>query len=104
MPLRSPDPQVKAVPRIQLFVPGPLRVYCGGDSQVSLEAASVSGALQQIEHRVPALYRCICDETGDVRRHLNVFVNADNIRDLDGVATMLCEGDELIVLPAVSGG
>lgn len=104
MSLRSPDSIVNAVPRIQLFVPGPLRVYCGGAAQVPLEATSVSAALLQIERRVPALYRCICDETGAVRRHLNVFVNADNIRDLDGVATMLRDGDELIVLPAVSGG
>jgi molybdopterin synthase sulfur carrier subunit len=50
------------------------------------------------------LYRNICDETGMVRRHLNVFVNSDNVRDLDGVDTRLAPGDVLTILPAVSGG
>jgi molybdopterin converting factor small subunit len=50
------------------------------------------------------LYRNICDETGTVRRHLNVFVNADNVRDLNGIDTPLLPGDVLTILPAVSGG
>ncbi|MBA0086518.1 MAG: MoaD/ThiS family protein, partial [Acidobacteria bacterium Pan2503] len=45
-----------------------------------------------------------CDETGKVRRHLNVFVNSDNVRDLDGVDTKLTRGDVVTILPAVSGG
>ena len=52
----------------------------------------------------PRLYRNVCDETGAVRRHLNVFVNSDNVRDLDGVDTTLTPGDVVTILPAVSGG
>ena len=52
----------------------------------------------------PRLYRNVCDETGTVRRHLNVFVNSDNVRDLDGVDTTLTPGDVVTILPAVSGG
>ena len=43
-------------------------------------------------------------ETGQVRRHLNIFVNSDNVRDLEGLDTALAAGDTLIILPAVSGG
>ena len=50
------------------------------------------------------MYRNVCDETGTVRRHLNVFVNSDNVRDLDGVDTTLDAGDVVTILPAVSGG
>jgi molybdopterin converting factor small subunit len=50
------------------------------------------------------LYRNVCDETGAVRRHLNIFVNSDNVRDLDGVDTTLMPGDVVTILPAVSGG
>ena len=50
------------------------------------------------------LYRNICDETGKVRRHLNVFVNTDNVRDLDDIDTTLTPGDVISILPAVSGG
>ena len=64
----------------------------------------MQAALEVLERTQPALYRNLCDETGAVRRHLNVFVNSDNVRDLDGVHTTLAEGDEVIVLPAVSGG
>jgi len=46
----------------------------------------------------------VCDETGRVRRHLNVFVNSDNVRDLDGLDTVLKSGDVVTILPAVSGG
>ena len=57
-----------------------------------------------LERHQAALYRNVCDETGTVRRHLNVFVNADNVRDLKGVDTALKVGDVLTILPAVSGG
>jgi molybdopterin converting factor small subunit len=46
----------------------------------------------------------VCDETGAVRRHLNIFVNTDNIHDVDGLDTALAPGDVLSILPAVSGG
>jgi molybdopterin converting factor small subunit len=46
----------------------------------------------------------VCDETGAVRRHLNIFVNADNIRDRDGLDTALKRGDVVTIVPAVSGG
>jgi molybdopterin converting factor small subunit len=60
--------------------------------------------LKDLEMRQPDLYRNLCDETGALRRHLNVFVNSDNIRDRDGVDTALCSGDVVTFLPAVSGG
>jgi sulfur-carrier protein len=91
-------------PRVTINVPGPLRAYCAGASQLSLEADTVRRALECLERRECALYRNICDETGAVRRHLNVFVNAENVRDLDGVDTTLRPGDEVTILPAVSGG
>lgn len=89
---------------ITVFVPGLLRDRCGGAARLALTAPSVRAALEELEALYPALYRSICDETGAVRRHVNLFVNADNIRDLDGLETALAGGDELIILPAVSGG
>ena len=91
-------------PTITIHLPGPLRTYCAGASQLSISAQTVRAALEDLEQSQPALYCNVCDETGTVRRHLNVFVNADNVRDLDGVDTMLKPGDVLTILPAVSGG
>ena len=91
-------------PNITLHVAGPLRTYCAGASELPIAAQTVRGALEDLERSQSALYRNICDETGNVRKHLNVFVNSDNVRDLKGVDTALMPGDVVTILPAVSGG
>jgi molybdopterin converting factor small subunit len=91
-------------PTVTIYLPSPLRRYSGGASQLAIAARSVRGALEDLERRQFALYRNICDETGALRRHLNVFVNSAHIRDLDGIDTILVAGDVLTFLPAVSGG
>jgi len=89
---------------VTVQVPGMLRQYCGGARELPLSAPSVRAALEEIERRHPSLYGCICDETGKVRRHVNVFVNTANIRDGDGLDSALTHGDVVTILPAVSGG
>ena len=93
-----------AQPAVTVLVPGPLRPYCGGASEIPVAAATVRAVLAHLERRQFALYRNVCDETGAVRRHLNVFVNTAHVRDLDGIDTTLADGDEIFILPAVSGG
>ena len=93
-----------ATPTITIHVPGPLRTYCAGAEELSISAHTVGAALEALERTQSALYRNVCDETGTVRRHLNVFVNSDNVRDLDGINTTLTPGDVVTILPAVSGG
>jgi molybdopterin converting factor small subunit len=89
---------------ITIHVPGVLRPYCAGASRLSVEADSVRALLADLEQRQPAFWCNVCDETGALRRHLNVFVNSDNIRDLDGIDTTLEPRDVVTFLPAVSGG
>jgi molybdopterin converting factor small subunit len=91
-------------PSVTIHVVGPLRPYCAGRSQLSIEAQTVRDALADLERKEPILYSNLCDETGAVRRHLNVFVNSDNVRDRNGIDTTLTPGDVLTFLPAVSGG
>ena len=91
-------------PNITIHVFGQLREYCGGASELKVSARTVRAVLEQLERDEPLLYRNLCDETGTVRRHLNVFVNTENARDLDGVDTTLADGDVVTFLPAVSGG
>jgi molybdopterin synthase sulfur carrier subunit len=87
-----------------VLVPGTLREYADGATELSVSASSVRGALGEIEKAHPALYRRLCDETGKVRRHLGVFVNTTHVRELDGIDTALANGDVVTILPAVSGG
>jgi MoaD family protein len=89
---------------ITVRIPSPLRSCCAGASELSLSAASLRALLDELEMRHPSLHRSICDETGSVRRHVNVFVNTDNMRDRNGLDTPLAPGDEVMILPAVSGG
>ena len=89
---------------ITLLVPGQLRDCCSGARQLELDVATVRDALDELERRYPALYRSVCDETGAVRRHVNLFVNTSHIRDRDGLDTVLVPGDEVMIVPAVSGG
>jgi molybdopterin converting factor small subunit len=89
---------------VVIQVPAVLRGSCNGAASLALSAGNVRAALEQIERRHPALYRSICDETGTVRRHVNVFVNSAHMRERDGLDTALVPGDVITILPAVSGG
>jgi molybdopterin converting factor small subunit len=85
-------------------VPGVLRSRCQGAAEIAVSASSVRLALEQIERRHPDLYQSICDETGSVRRHVNLFINTSDVRDREGIETALAPGDVLTIMPAVSGG
>jgi len=87
-----------------VFIPGPLRDYCGGASKLDSSGSTVRAVLEEIERRHPALYPNICDETGAVRRHVNIFVNDLHMREREGLDTGLVAGDEVIIMPSVSGG
>ena len=89
---------------ITVHVPAPLRGYCSGAAELRLPATSLRAAIEELERRHPALYRNICDETGTVRRHVNVFVNTGHMRDHNGLDTALAPGDVVTIMTAVSGG
>lgn len=89
---------------ITIRVPTQLRGACDGARELVLEARTVRQALSELERDFPALHRKVCDESGTPRRHMNLFVNRDNIRDRNGLDTSLAGGDVITILPAVSGG
>jgi molybdopterin converting factor small subunit len=99
-----PGERMKQDTTIKVSVSAVLRAYCGGASELSLAASSVRTALEQIERAHPSLYGSVCDETGAVRRHVNLFVNSSDVRDREGLDTELAPGDVLTIMPAVSGG
>jgi len=83
-------------------IPGPLRPFCDGKSLLVVEGATtVAAAIGQLP--VGARER-ILDEQGRVRQHVNVFVGPTDIRETGGLATPLCDGVSVFVIPAVSGG
>ena len=105
MPLRlTPAYPAARTAAITVSIPTPLRNCCAGAGQLTLSAASLHAVIEEIERRHPALHRSICDETGKVRRHVNLFVNTDNIRDCNGLDTPIEPGDVVTIMTAVSGG
>ena len=88
-------------------IPGALRQFT--DNARTLEVDVPSGSdlaqvLARIEEDNPSLVRRICDERGDLRQHVNVFIGTANVRDAEGLATTVPDGAEVYVIPAVSGG
>ena len=89
---------------VTIIVPAALRGRCAGAAELPVTAGTVRDAVEILERDYGSLYQCLCDETGAVRPHVNLFVNDDNIRDRVGLDTPLGPGDVVSILTAVSGG
>ena len=89
---------------VEVFVPEMLRTYCDNARTLDVSGGTVRAVLAEIARDYPSLYVNVCDETSAVRRHINIFVNDSNTRDLDGLDSTLVAGDIVTILPAVSGG
>ncbi len=86
---------------IAIKLPTVLRPFAGGADRVEADGATVGEVVAALD---PVLRRRLTDEQGAVRRHVNIYLGNDNIRDLDGLGTPLKDGDELIILPSIAGG
>lgn len=89
---------------ITIQIPRELRILCDGSKSLALFASNVRDVLNELERQHPAIHRNICDETGRLRRHINLFVNSSLMRERQGLETVLESGDVITILPAVSGG
>ena len=91
---------------IRLELPKALCSYADENSSLVLEGpvGTVGDALVALRRKAPAALDRIMDEQGEVRRHVNVFVNGENIRFLDGLSTPASDGATIMVIAAVSGG
>ncbi len=94
--------------RVTVLIPGALRAFSDGRPRFALEIAtdraSVRDALEALWLACPGLRDRILTEQGDLRPHVNVFVDADSVRWNDGFAMPVRDGAELAIFPAVSGG
>ena len=93
---------------VRVRIPTQLRNLAAGAGSVVVVVDStpvtVSSVLDSLAATHPALERRVRDETGRTRVHVNLFVDANNIRDLDGVETTVVDGSDLSIIPAISGG
>jgi len=87
-----------------LRVPALLKYYLNDQTEVMLEGQTVGDILRELSAQYPKIHTHIFDNKGQVRRHINLFVNADNIRDLQGLGTPVSEEDIIKILPSITGG
>jgi sulfur-carrier protein len=85
-------------------IPTVLRPQVGGEKQLDLEGGTVAELVKSLTERFPALRSQLLTESGDLNRFINVYVNGQDVRYLDGLATPIAERDELRLLPAMAGG
>jgi molybdopterin synthase sulfur carrier subunit len=89
---------------VTVRIPTQLRNLSGGASEVAVEGDTVAAALAALDIAHPGFGERLHDDTGNLRRFVNVFVADEDIRFLDGVATPLKDGETLSIVPAVAGG
>lgn len=85
-------------------IPAALSQYTKGISQIEVDAATVDEALVKVDQLFPGLWAFLINESHELRRYVNLFVNNDNIRSGEGLKTRLKEGDRVQIIPAIAGG
>ena len=89
---------------VSVRIPTILRTYTGGDSEVSATGATLAEVLDDLDARFNGIKGRILDESGELRRFVNVYVGNDDVRFLDNLATPTPDGTQVSVIPAVAGG
>ena len=87
-----------------VLIPTPLRKLTNDLESVSAAGNNVGELLDNLDKAFPGLKERVCDETGNVRRFVNIYVNGEDIRFLDEKATAVKESDEVSIVPAIAGG
>ncbi len=85
-------------------IPTPLRRLTGGQAKVQVAGGNVMELVSSLDHTYPGMKDRLVDETGDIKRFINIFVNGEEIRTLQGSATPIKEADEVSIIPAMAGG
>lgn len=89
---------------IKVRIPTPLRGLTGGKSEVALAGSSLGECINTLEVQFPGIGERLRDDTGEIRRFVNIYINGEDVRFLKGLDTPLQPGDEVSIVPAVAGG
>ncbi len=89
---------------VTVRIPTPLRKLTAGADEVSIEGATIGAMIDNLEAAHAGLKERLCDENGEIRRFVNVYLNDEDVRFLQGRETALNDGDEVSIVPAIAGG
>jgi len=89
---------------IKVLIPTPLQKFTKDQATIECGGGNIIELLDALETSYPGIKARLCDDTGELRRFINFYVNSEDIRFLDGKDTALGDGDEVSIVPAVAGG
>lgn len=89
---------------VTVRIPTPLRRLTQNLAEVETEGANIEGIIDNLEASYPGMKERLCDESGNIRRFVNIYLNDEDIRFLDGKSTSVTDGAEISIIPAIAGG
>lgn len=89
---------------VTVRIPTPIRRVTNGEDKVSAEGKTLGDVIASMEAQYPGVKARICDDQGEIRSFVNMYVNGEDVRFLDGLGTSVKSGDEVSIVPAVAGG
>lgn len=89
---------------VKVLIPTPLQKFTNNEATVEIGGDNIVSLLDSLEGKFPGIKGRLCDDSGELRRFVNFYVNSEDIRFLDGKETALKDGDEVSIVPAVAGG
>jgi molybdopterin synthase sulfur carrier subunit len=89
---------------IKVLIPTPLRNLTNEQESVEVDGANVAEVFDNLEAQHPGLKERLVDDAGELRRFVNIYVNQEDVRFKEGKDTVLSDGDELSIVPAIAGG
>ncbi len=89
---------------ILVQIPTPLKKFTKNQSEVQVEGTTIGEALDSLELSFPGIRERLCDDRGAIRKFINLYLNDEDIRFMDGEKTVLKDGDEVSIIPAIAGG
>jgi len=89
---------------LRVVIPTPLRKFTSGAELVEVEATTIQEVLDRLDSKYPGFRASVCDDSGSLRRFINIYLNGEDVRFLENLSTQVSDGAEVAIVPAISGG
>ena len=89
---------------VSVRIPTPLRRVTNGQDKVSVEGTTLNEIISSLDSQFPGIKERLCEEQGQLRNFVNVYINGEDVRFLEGLESATKSGDEISIVPAVAGG
>ena len=89
---------------VNVLIPTPLRKFTENQDTIAVAPGSIGGIVTELTQRYPGIVKPMLDDKGELRKFVNIYLNGEDIRFAEGVQTVVKDGDEISIVPAIAGG